>query len=367
MTISSAPTITGVILAGGQGQRMGGQDKGLLTYRGKPLIEYILASLAPQVDQICINANRHQEIYQSYQYPVFADDMTGYCGPLAGILSAMRSSDSDYLLVVPCDSVQISPNLRQRLMESLLREQADIAVAYDGERIQPVFCLVARYLAEDLAKYLTQGDRKMDLWFKRHHYVKVDFSDQADSFINFNQPDDLSSYHQAVISPVPVLGFSAFSGTGKTTLLTQLIPLLIQRGLDVAVIKHAHHKFDIDVPGKDSYKMRQAGSQQTLVSSSRLMALMQTKDDDEPQLTDLISRIDHTTIDMILVEGFKHESFPKIELHRPSEKKPFLYPDDDNIIAIASDETLSLSRDITALDINQIETIADFIVDYIAH
>ncbi|MCL4137751.1 UNVERIFIED_CONTAM: hypothetical protein GTU68_033904 [Idotea baltica] len=348
---------------------MGGQDKGLMAYRERPLIEYIITLLKPQVDGLIINANRNIEQYHQYGYPIVEDTLADYCGPLAGMLSAMQSCDTDYILTCPCDSPQISSHFRQRMMESLLANQADIAVAHNGDRLQPVFCLIPRRLATDLAAYLAQGDRKIDLWFTRHNTVAVDFSDQPDSFINFNHPEDVAIYHSKIRSTVPVLGFSAYSGTGKTTLLRQLIPALNAKGIEVAVIKHAHHLFDIDTPGKDSYEIRQAGAQQTLVASSRLMALMRTRSDNDknPKLAELIPRLDSSSIDIILVEGFKHEAFAKIELHRPSVGKPFIYEEDDNIIAIASDEKLTLSREIDALDMNNIHDIADYVADFITH
>ena len=358
-------SITGVILAGGQGQRMGGQDKGLLSYQGKPLVHHAIEVLSKQVDKLIINANRNVEQYQQFGYPIVKDKLDGFCGPLAGMLSAMHACDTDYILTAPCDSPTISPLLRQRLMEVLLKEQADIAVAHDGNRMQPVFSLISCNLRDDLENYLMQGDRKIDLWFERHKLALVDFSDHIDNFVNFNRPEDIAK-QQMITCPVPVLGFSAYSGTGKTTLLTQLIPKLNELGIRVAVIKHAHHQFEVDMPGKDSYRIRQVGAHQTLVASSRLMALMQTNNED-PRLMELIPRIASDQIDIILVEGFKHEQFAKIELHRPSLAKPLLHPDDDNIIAIASDEKLALDREIDQLNINDIAGIADYVSRFIAN
>ncbi|MDX2503142.1 MAG: molybdopterin-guanine dinucleotide biosynthesis protein MobB [Gammaproteobacteria bacterium] len=169
----------------------------------------------------------------------------------------------------------------------------------------------------------------------------------------------LTTYHD-----VPLLGFAAFSGTGKTTLLEQLIPELNQANIRVAMVKHTHHeKFDIDKPGKDSYRLRKAGADQMLVASAKRWALMveQPVQADEPDLFELLPHLDLKKIDLILVEGFKHESISKIELHRPSLGKPFLYPDDTNIIAIASDQALSVPSSCPLLDINKITEISDFI------
>lgn len=366
---TSSPTVTGVILAGGQSRRMGGTDKGLINYRQQPLISHVITALRQQVDALVINANRNIEQYQAFTYPVIEDSLADFCGPLAGMLSAIQAVDSDYILTAPCDSPAISPQLRQRMMETLLREQAEIAVAHNGSRLQPVFCLIPCHLQDDLNDYLQQGGRKIDIWLQQHKLAIVDFSDQADSFLNFNHPQDMIETEKKVTSSVPLIGFAAFSGTGKTTLLRQLIPLLKSQGITLAVIKHAHHNFDIDIPGKDSYEIRQAGAQQVLISSSRLMALMETQADEleTPCLADLIPRLDSTNLDLILVEGFKHEAIAKIELHRPSTNKPFLYPEDDNIIAIASDEAIEHDKKLIQLDLNDINAIADYIQFFIKH
>ncbi len=164
--------------------------------------------------------------------------------------------------------------------------------------------------------------------------------------------------------PKPVLGFAAFSGTGKTTLLLQLLPMLKQKGLRIAVIKHAHHKFDVDKPGKDSYEIRKAGASPMLISSSRRIAIMIEKEEEtEPDLQDLLSYINPEKIDLVLVEGFKQWPFPKIELHRPDVGKPLLFPDDKNIIAIAHDGELEKQTEIPVIDINNTEHIANFILN----
>ena len=149
-----------------------------------------------------------------------------------------------------------------------------------------------------------------------------------------------------MLSPagVPVLGVAAYSGTGKTTLLRKVLPQLRARGLRVAVIKHAHHSFDTDVPGKDSYELRKAGATQMLVASRHRWALVsETGDGPEPRLETLLDRLDYKNIDLILVEGFKTEHFPKIELHRPSLGQPLLYQLDRSIVAIATDAPLPVT------------------------
>lgn len=168
--------------------------------------------------------------------------------------------------------------------------------------------------------------------------------------------------------PIPVIGLCAYSGTGKTTLLTQLIPILKKRNLRIGVVKHAHHKFDIDHPGKDSYEFRQAGAEQIAVASKNRIAWIKEHPDnkDEPVLSDALSALDSNDLDLVIVEGFKRESFPKIELHRPSLGKPLICTEDESIIALATDAPVTAATPTTPLlDLNDINLIADFIISYI--
>lgn len=161
---------------------------------------------------------------------------------------------------------------------------------------------------------------------------------------------------------IPVLGFAAASGTGKTTLLSRIIPLLKTQGLRIGLIKHSHHDFQIDQPGKDSFRLREAGASPVmLVSSHRRAIITEITPQQEPSLQLELKHFVHCDLDLILVEGFTGEEFPKIELHRTLLNKPFLYPNDANIIAIASDSTLNLPEHLTQLDINNPKIIADFI------
>ena len=163
---------------------------------------------------------------------------------------------------------------------------------------------------------------------------------------------------------IPMLGFAAYSGTGKTTLLTQTIPILKRHGLRIGLIKHSHHNFQIDQPGKDSFRLREAGASPVmLVSTHRRAIITEITPEREPRLEEELKLFDQSELDLILVEGFKAEQFPKIELHRPSLNKPLLYPNDPNIIAIASDCTLKTPDYLTQLDINQPDMIAAFILN----
>lgn len=162
----------------------------------------------------------------------------------------------------------------------------------------------------------------------------------------------------------PLLAFVAASGTGKTTLLEKLIPLLRARGLRLAVIKHTHHDFDMDQPGKDSYRLRAAGAQQVMLASRRRWVLLTEHTDarPEPELAELLQALDRNSLDLILVEGFKHADVRKIELHRPAVGKPPLFPHDAQIIAVACDAAPTVESQLPLLDLNDTEAIARFVL-----
>lgn len=179
--------------------------------------------------------------------------------------------------------------------------------------------------------------------------------------------------HASAVPTLPsaLLGFCAYgSGTGKTTLLAQLVPALTARGLRISVIKHAHHSFDIDHPGKDSYRLREAGAVQMMIGSRQRWALITElkrtgQAEAEPQLADLVAAMDLALTDLILVEGFKHEAIAKIEVHRGEMHTPLLALSDNSIIAVATDD-ITLQAAQPRLDLNNIAGIADFVVDWLA-
>ncbi|MBE4070344.1 bifunctional molybdopterin-guanine dinucleotide biosynthesis adaptor protein MobB/molybdopterin molybdotransferase MoeA [Vibrio parahaemolyticus] len=163
---------------------------------------------------------------------------------------------------------------------------------------------------------------------------------------------------------IPILGFAAYSGTGKTTLLEALLPKLTEAGLRIGMLKHAHHNFDVDKPGKDSYRLRKAGASQMLIASRNRFALMTETPEAEAEFEYLLTRFDEDKFDVVLVEGCKNIAFPKIELHREEVGKPWLYPHDENIIAIASD-TAELDSELPQMNINDLDAIAQFVLQYV--
>ena len=196
-------TITGVILAGGRATRMGGQDKGLLSLAGKALVQHVIEALEPQVADIIINANRHLAEYARYGYRVLPDLLEGYCGPLAGIATALRAARTSHIVTAPCDSPFVPADLALRLYRMLSREAVDIGIAHDGKRLQPVFALMRCSLLDSLLCYLREGERKVDPWYRQHPHVLCDFSDTPEAFINVNTPADITAAEDRLRRIVP--------------------------------------------------------------------------------------------------------------------------------------------------------------------
>jgi molybdopterin-guanine dinucleotide biosynthesis protein MobB len=279
-----------------------------------------------------------------------------------GMATGLAHSNTDWVAFIPCDSPRLPQDTVSRLLNAVHNSEFSIAVAHDGKRLQPVVSLLHISLLDDLNNSLLNGERKIENWFSRHSSVEVDFSDCIDAFVNVNRRDDLED----LIEMPKLLGFSAWSGTGKTTLLKKLIPALRNQGVRLAVIKHAHHQFDVDHPGKDSYELRKSGANQMLIASANRWALMVDKPEpQEPVLADLVSKLDLANLDLILVEGFKREAIPKIELHRPSLGRPLIFSEDKNVIAIATDEPSSIESELHVMHLADVDSILKFVMNYL--
>jgi len=186
--------ITGLILAGGRGSRMGGADKGLQNHHGIPLAMHAMLRLSPQVGHLMINANRNLGAYDSFGVPVWPDALPEYPGPLAGFLAGLEHCETGYLVTVPCDTPNFPDDLVQRLAQALAAEDAELAMAAtpgpDGPQLQPVFCLMKATLMESLVAFTHAGQRKIDRWTAQHRSATVVFDD-ADAFFNANTADEL--------------------------------------------------------------------------------------------------------------------------------------------------------------------------------
>ena len=181
--------VSGIVLAGGQGRRMGGVDKGLQELRGRPMVEWVLARLAPQVDEILINANQNVKRYEKYGHRVVPDEIAGFAGPLAGLHAGMKAAAHPLVVTVPCDSPFLPEDLVSRLRNQL--HQFDLAVAKTGDQPHPVFSLTRKDLVENLEQFLQQGGRKIDAWYTSLRVAEVAFDDEADAFRNINTSEEL--------------------------------------------------------------------------------------------------------------------------------------------------------------------------------
>lgn len=182
--------ISGIILAGGRAQRMGGIDKGLIQVCGRPMIEHVLTRLQEQVGAVIINANRNLDVYRSMGFPVVPDGDDSYSGPLAGMSAGLHAATTPLCATVPCDSPLMGSDIPQRLHAALEQSGADIAVAHDGERYHPVVNLMKTNLAASIDEFLAAGERKIDRWFDHHRWVYADFSDHPEYFINVNTEEE---------------------------------------------------------------------------------------------------------------------------------------------------------------------------------
>lgn len=185
--------VTGVVLAGGQGSRMGGVDKGLQTFQGKPMVAHAIERIAPQVDELLINANRNPEAYERFGFRVIADEIEGFAGPLAGFERGLAHAAGSLVATVPCDSPFMPADLVARLRGALEAARADLAVAKTGAQAHPVFSLMRRSVHGSLRDFLAGGQRKIDRWYAALKVVEVPFDDEPDAFLNINTREELAS------------------------------------------------------------------------------------------------------------------------------------------------------------------------------
>jgi molybdopterin-guanine dinucleotide biosynthesis protein A len=196
MDLRDTLRVTGLILAGGQGRRMGNVDKGLQPLRGRPMVAWVLERLAPQVTEVIVNANQNQAEYARLGCRVVGDEIGGFAGPLAGLQAGLKANVHPFLVTVPCDSPFLPRDLVARLHAALIANHADLAVARTGDQPHPVFSLVRETLAGHLTKFLEGGGRKIDAWYAALKVVEVAFDDQPDAFSNINTPADLAEHEK---------------------------------------------------------------------------------------------------------------------------------------------------------------------------
>ena len=361
-----------VILAGGKGRRMGGKEKALVPLLDRPLLSYVLESISGQVAPIALNINTSLDKFNKFGYQIIEDPIKGHLGPLAGILASLNwahTLNHKWVLTLPCDT----PFLPKNLVEEMIKVKSndlslDLVIARSKGYNHPVIALWKSELKSKLRIALEEGVRKIDLFTANLKIGYVDFDSrkniQFDPFTNLNSPLDLIHAQQILGKLPPFFGLAGWSGSGKTTLCTKLIENFTKIGIKVGTLKHAHHKFELDKPGKDSFNLRKAGSRPMIISSKERFALIQENDESEEkslfQMLEMFAKDPIQKCDLIIVEGFKNEPIPKIEVYRKIIGKPELYKEDKNIFAIATDTKINSS--IPILDLNKVNSISDYIL-----
>ncbi len=360
--------IAGVILAGGRATRMGGGDKGLLDLGGRPILAHVIDRLAPQVDRLALNAAGDPARFAAFGLPVLPDSVSGFAGPLAGVLAGLdwaAGQGADAIVTAAADTPFFPRDLVAVLRAAAAAEGTPLAMATTpgegGADRHPTFGLWPVSLRDDLRAALAAGLRKIVAWTEPHGCARAAFPDARRL---------LQRQHPRRSRPRPCLrgsrrrmklyGVTGWKNSGKTVLVERLVAELTARGLAVSTLKHAHHGFDVDQPGKDSHRHRAAGAAQVLVASARRWALMtELRGAPEPPLEALLARLD--PVDLVLVEGFKRDRHPKIETRRAATAQDLIAAGDATVEAIASDTPLPDAA-VPVFDLDAVPTIADFIL-----
>ena len=339
--MTGPPRLPGVILAGGRAKRMGGGDKGLRLLGGQTLIAHVIARLAPQCGPLAINANGDPARLAGFGLPVLPDSLPDYPGPLAGVLAGLdwaAGLGAEAIVTAAADTPFLPLDLVARLSEAALPRGLALAASPDASgtlQRHPTFGLWPVALRHDLRAALNGGVRKVVTWTDRHQAATAIFdAAPIDPFFNVNTPDDLALAHR-LLNPQPVYGVTGWKNTGKTGLVARLVAHLTAGGLTVSTVKHAHHDSDTDHPGTDSWRHRMAGAQQVILSTPHRWALMhELRGAAEPDLAALLALL--APVDLVLVEGYKSGTHPKVEAHRPEAGHGLLAPENPSIRAVAS-------------------------------
>ncbi|PNU20986.1 bifunctional molybdenum cofactor guanylyltransferase MobA/molybdopterin-guanine dinucleotide biosynthesis adaptor protein MobB [Geothermobacter hydrogeniphilus] len=355
--------LTGVLLAGGRSLRMG-RDKARLQIDGQPLYRRALDLLRHFCVRVLIAGDRPD--LEGPDLPSVPDLYPG--SALGGLYTGLRAAETDWILVAPCDMPRPDPAIVERMLA--LRQGRDAVVPRTPEGYEPVFALYHRNCLGQMEEMLRQDQYRIYDFYQR---INIRYLDPPElppgwqrSLVNLNTPEQLARFKdlqegETAMTP-PVVSVVAKSGTGKTTLLEKLIAELKQRGHRVAAIKHDAHSFSIDHEGKDSWRLTRAGADTMLITSPQQIAMVkQNPADKEPSLDETIATY-CGDVDIILTEGFKRSSMPKIEVHRRARSEQLLCrgkEHDPTLIAVASDVRLEL--DVPCFDLNDAPAIVDFI------
>lgn len=345
--------LTGVLLVGGRSRRMG-RDKALLRLQGEPLYRRGLRALAMVAGKLFLAGDRPD--LAGPGLPFHSDRFPG--SALGGVETALRHSGSEWVAMLPCDLPYPSPRLLQALLSR--RDEVDAVLPRTAQGVEPLIGCYHRRLLPLVEEQLVSGRFRITDLLAR---VRVRYLDESElpagwrrALLNLNTPAALRSLFRTP----PAVTLVARSGTGKTTLLETVIGELTRRGWTIGALKHDAHRFDIDHPGKDSWRFTNAGAAVTAISAADKSAII-VRHDLEPPVSELL-RPYTGRVDLILTEGFKQSSLPKIEVHRAAVNQPLLCrgeSHDPTLLAVASDTRLVL--DVPCLDLNRPGQVADFI------
>jgi molybdopterin-guanine dinucleotide biosynthesis protein B len=356
--------IAGLILAGGRSTRMG-EDKVAKKLAGKPLASIVAARLAAQTAPVFINTRN--PALADLGYRTLPDTLEGHEGPLAGILAGLDHIASavpgaTHLAVVPADAPFFPETLVARLADAAHKPDTIAMAAYCGNP-EPAFALWPAALRHKLQHWLESGESRAIRAFAATCDVSlVDFVDgPAHSFFNINRPADFDRARGLMgLGKAPkILGISGWKNSGKTGLTVRLVEELTARGYRVSTIKHAHHDFDIDKVGADSFRHRQAGAHEvTIVSGTRYAIMHELRGNPEPAFEEVLARL--APCDIVVIEGYKREPVPKIEARRLEAKSRVpLAPEDPHIVAIAADHAVE-DAGLPVFDLDDTMALADF-------
>lgn len=351
-----------VILAGGRSRRMG-SDKATLMFGGVTVLEHLVNVFGSYFDSVAVSVGEHGR-YNTYGAEEILDIYPGK-GPMTGLHAAFARTDADNVFLTAVDLPFGDPELAGYLSGFLDGEYDACLIRRTSGDLEPLFGVYSRRCLGALSDCLDSGSFAMTSFLQRVRVKFIDEDELSDRFdvdtvlSNINTPKDYSrALWLLEASRIPVVSIVGWSGSGKTTYLERLIPELKRRGLRLGVIKHDAHKFEIDRPGKDSYRLSAAGGDVVAVSSAEKLAVVE-KREKAPPLLEIISHM--MGVDMIITEGYKTGSNPKIEIHRKATGKPLACKGDKNLIAVVTDEELDVN--VPELDFTEIGKAADLIME----
>ena len=360
-----------VILAGGKAKRMGGKDKALIELQNRTLLSHVLEKISGYASPISLNINKNQEKYLKYSYPILKDRIEGFLGPLSGIFTAIswaKEINEDWVLTLPCDTPHLPNDLIPRFIKLALdlENNFDVISVKCNNQTHPVIGLWKTDLIYKLENSLKNDVRKIDLFTSEINIKYVEyFLDEVslDPFLNLNSPSDILHSQKILGIIPPFFGLAGWSGSGKTTLCTSLINNLTKRGYNVGCIKHAHHEFELDTPGKDSYEIRKSGAIPMIISSKNRFGVIYENHNEEEktlfEMIDILSSQNFKKTNLLIIEGYKNEPIQKLEIYRHELEKPLLFKNDENIFALASNK--EVKTDLPLLDLNNIDEITKYI------